>query len=221
MACRSSGGQRRGRHVHCPACASADRDPAARCCGVLGSVPAAMVRRRQVRQVRRRPRAGVVPWIVWHMAQLRLRNSAAALRLRRSVGSAGAGWRCARPRPRTRPADRRARRRPSSRAGSRRTRRTGRGTGRAGRRAGASCAVRPGIRSFLPCRLGTQRLWITSSDFSVTTTGRPTGTCISLAVSNMRDVAVAVARFTPPPLVRGDLDVDRVLQRQAAPARGR
>ena len=26
-----------------------------------------------------------------------------------------------------------------------------------------ACAVRPGIRSFLPCRLGTHRLWITSS----------------------------------------------------------
>jgi hypothetical protein len=37
-------------------------------------------------------------------------------------------------------------------------------------------AVRPGIRSFLPCRFGTQKLWITSSDSSVTTTGLPIGT---------------------------------------------
>ena len=33
----------------------------------------------------------------------------------------------------------------------------------------------PGIRSVLPCRFGTQKLWITSVDCSVISTGRPTG----------------------------------------------
>ena len=47
--------------------------------------------------------------------------------------------------------------------------------------------MRPGIRSFVPLRFGTQRLWITSSDFKVKTTGRPTGTCSSLAVLKVSD----------------------------------
>ena len=41
---------------------------------------------------------------------------------------------------------------------------------------------RPGIRSRLPLRLGGQKLWMTSVETSSTTTGRPTGMWISLAV---------------------------------------
>src|SRR5207247_9130928 len=40
----------------------------------------------------------------------------------------------------------------------------------------------PGMRSRLPCRLGTQKLWMTSRDVSSSVTGRPTGKWISLAV---------------------------------------
>ena len=39
-----------------------------------------------------------------------------------------------------------------------------------------------GMRSCLPIRLGTQKLWITSAASSSSVTGRPTGMWISLAV---------------------------------------
>src|SRR4051812_35150915 len=42
--------------------------------------------------------------------------------------------------------------------------------------------VRPGTRSFLPARLGTQNEWITSAELSTNSTGCPTGTWISFAV---------------------------------------
>src|SRR4051812_35052367 len=42
----------------------------------------------------------------------------------------------------------------------------------------------PGMASRLPCKLGTQKLWMTSADASFTWMGRPTGTCISYAVVN-------------------------------------
>ncbi len=45
-------------------------------------------------------------------------------------------------------------------------------------------AVRPGIRSFLPCRFGTRTSESHPDDLSVTSTGWPTGMCISLAVMN-------------------------------------
>ena len=41
----------------------------------------------------------------------------------------------------------------------------------------------PGIRSRLPPRLGAQKLWMTSAVEISRTTGRPTGTCSSFAVT--------------------------------------
>ena len=45
---------------------------------------------------------------------------------------------------------------------------------------------RPGIRSCLPIRLGTQKEWITSADSSLISTGSPTGMWISFAVVKLR-----------------------------------
>src|SRR4051794_7423163 len=41
---------------------------------------------------------------------------------------------------------------------------------------------RPGMRSCLPARLGSQKLWITSLERRMMRVGTPTGTCSSLAV---------------------------------------
>src|SRR6476646_10947901 len=46
---------------------------------------------------------------------------------------------------------------------------------------------RPGIRSCLPARLVTQRLWITSLERRMIRVGTPTGTCSSLAVRRIFD----------------------------------
>ena len=149
----------------------------------------ACARLADVGEVGRRARAGAsVPWIAWHIAQVLPQEHLAAA-LRRRVGGLGAPARAGAAAQRSYSLGRLGDdvERHVARAGSRRTRRTGRDRCRAGRRETAASRVRPGIRSFLPCRFGTQKLWITSSACSVMTTGRPTGTCSSLAVVKMRD----------------------------------
>ena len=112
---------------------------------------------------RARVAAGDVPWIVWHMragAVDGTRRCRAALSA--SVGCA-AGWRWPAARRRTVPAARRSPTNAIMRV-------------LVAAELGALAAVhaglvglermidvRPGIRSFLPCRFGTQKLWITSS----------------------------------------------------------
>ncbi len=45
----------------------------------------------------------------------------------------------------------------------------------------------PGIRSRLPVRFGTQKLWMTSRDIVLSTTGTPTGMCSSFGVLTRSD----------------------------------
>src|SRR5256885_3384965 len=47
--------------------------------------------------------------------------------------------------------------------------------------------LRPGMRSSLPARLGTQKLWMTSLDWRLMCTGTPTGRGSSFAVRTIFD----------------------------------
>ena len=100
---------------------------------------------------------------------------------------------------------------PCARAGSRRTRRTGRGKSPALAGVNSMWFVRPGIRSCLPCRFGTQKLWMTSPARARRWTGRPTGTCDLVSGGEMCERAGRRQVLDlPPPLVGGDADVDVV-----------
>ena len=178
---------------------------------VLGSVPAARLRRLAtwVRSGPVTPPAGV-PAIAWQSTQELAMNTSRPLRslvgrrLRRRL----ALLRSCQRRELRLPA-RPPRRAPCGRAASRRTRRTGRER-RPGRSAcRQSVLTWPGIRSFLPCRFGTQKLWITSTERSVSSTGRPTGMWISFAVAKPRAGHRVAVAHVPPPALRGDIDAQR------------
>ena len=159
--------------------------------------------------------------IAWHITQgPRSKTSVPALLL----GRGGRRRRRAVARPasaRSRRAARRPRGAPSARAAGRRTRRTGRGRRPAGRPAARARSTGPGIRSILPCRFGTQKLWITSVESRSNATGRPTGMWISLAVVTRSERDRVAVLHLPPPLAAGHLDAQRVGATAACRARGR
>ena len=74
---------------------------------------------------------------------------------------------------------------------------------------------RPGIRSCLPARFGTQNEWITSDEFSLTLhrLARPGCGSRSRVVKVRLGSGILVAHL-PPPLMAGDADRDRLLARR-------
>ena len=123
---------------------------------------------RDMRQVGADVPPAVVPRIVWHMTQGRDRKTSrprCAVGGCRRGGAADAAASRQRSKASARLGDDVAA--PCARAAGRRTRRTGRGRCPAGRPEARSSLCWPGIRSCLPCRFGTQKLWITSGERSV------------------------------------------------------
>ena len=155
------------------------------------------------------PPAGV-PRIVWHIAHGPLLEDslpalsarcvpapAPAARWRRASASKCAGGSATTTKRHVRVLD------------GRRTRRTGRDRRPAVSAWSTASLSRPGIRSVLPCRFGTQKLWMTSADCS-SNRDRPADGHVDLvgggdAAAKDRVLVLDV----PPPLMAGDLDVAR------------
>ena len=181
---RRRGGQRR--HVDAGLVVLGIRDPVrARGGGVLQRAGGERRAASDMREIGRAPSLGRCPGNrVAHRAARVLDEVASphAPAQWRVPWRAGAERRASARNRRARPRRRTA---PCARAGSRRIPRIGPGRCPPSAR-NAIVDSRPGIRSFLPARLGTQKLWMTSSARRLISTGRPTGTWSSLAVAKVR-----------------------------------